>query len=260
MFTKFLKRNNDPIYTQILTDKYIFSQTFSRYVKRVCIRNTDLSFKDFKDFAENEKRLVYKPLCGGLGCGVQVFESADYPDLYSLYEAIIDLPSGVLEQWIPQHSTMSEAYPHAVNCIRVATLYRDGKCNFLGALLTLGCNKQRITNAFQGALFSLIDMDTGIVASDLCNYSDEVYHKHPDTGFVAKGFQVPFWKEILELTANAAAVIPQVGYIGWDVAITSDGPVLIEGNGVSAGYLGYQHWLLRDDKNGSRTLWEPFVN
>ena len=49
MFRKFLKRNNDPLYRQILNDKYIFSQTFARYTNRKCVRNTNLTFENFNE-------------------------------------------------------------------------------------------------------------------------------------------------------------------------------------------------------------------
>ena len=64
---------------------------------------------------------------------------------------------------------------------------------------------------------------------------------------------------MLDLTARAAAVVPEVGYVGWDVAIAENGPVLIEGNSLSAGYFAYEHYMLREDGMGSRAVWEPFV-
>lgn len=261
MFRQLLKRNNDPSYVQILNDKYIFSQTYEKFVGRKCIRSGKyMDYADFEAFMENTDKVVFKPNEGSGGVGIQVLKKADFADLREMFEKLKQMPDGVVEQWIRQHEAMTKAYPYAVNCIRIATLYRDGKCHFLGGVFTLGYNKVEIANSLQGALFGLIDMETGIVVTDLCNYSDELYKEHPDTGFVARGFQVPYWKEILELTAKAAAVVPQIGYVGWDVAVGEDGPVLIEGNSLSAGYFAYEHHLLREDEEGSRAVWEPFIN
>ena len=260
MFLKLLKRNNDPAFVQILNDKYIFSQTFAEFTGRKVIRSgKNMDEKDLEKILEDTERVIYKPKDGSGGSNVQIFDKKDYLDVNVLVDKLRSLPDGVVEQWIKQHEAMSAAYPDAVNCIRVATLYRDGECHWLGAVFTLGRNHNKITNSFQGAIFGLIDIETGIVTTDLCNYSDELFEKHPDTGFVAKGFQVPYWKEVLELTAKASAVVPQVGYIGWDVAIAENGPVLIEGNSVSAGYYAYQHYLLREDGKGSRAVWEPYT-
>lgn len=260
MFRKLLKRNNSPEFVQILNDKYIFSQTFSEFTGRKVIRSGKaMSMEELEKLFEDSERIVYKPKDGSGGEGIRVIEKNDYPDLKVLADKLRSMPDGVVEQWIRQNEAMSAAYPDAVNCIRIATLYRDGQCHWLGAVFTLGQNHNKITNSFQGALFGLIDVDTGIVTTDLCSYSDEIFKAHPDTGFIAKGFKVPYWKEVLELTARAAAVVPQVGYIGWDVAISENGPVLIEGNSVSAGYYAYQHYLLREDGEGSRAVWEQYI-
>lgn len=260
MFRKLLKRNNDPAFVQILNDKYIFSQTFSNFTCRKCIRTGKyMSTAELEDILKDTDRVIYKSKDGSGGVGMKVIDKADYSNIEDLANELRALPDGVVEQWIKQHTTMSVAYPNAVNCIRVATLFRDGKCHYLGAVFTLGYNHEKIANALQGALFGLIDIETGVVISDLCNYSDQLFKEHPDTGFVAKGFEVPFWKEVLELTARAAAVVPEVGYVGWDVAIAENGPVLIEGNSLSAGYFAYEHYMLREDGMGSRAVWEPFV-
>jgi len=54
---------------------------------------------------------------------------------------------------------------------------------------------------------------------------------HPDTGAPIEGRVLPFWPETVALACRAhAAFLPRV-IVGWDIAITSGGPVLIEGNG-----------------------------
>ena len=37
-------------------------------------------------------------------------------------------------------------------------------------------------------------------------------------------------REAIALAKEAAQVVPQITHVGWDVAITPDGPALIEGN------------------------------
>ena len=44
------------------------------------------------------------------------------------------------------------------------------------------------------------------------------------------GFQIPFWKETLELVREAALLQTGNRSVGWDIAITDIGPELIEGN------------------------------
>jgi glutathione synthase/RimK-type ligase-like ATP-grasp enzyme len=47
-------------------------------------------------------------------------------------------------------------------------------------------------------------------------------------------------EEVYELVKEAAARCPETPYVGWDVAIREDGPVLIEGNGCSGCFNMYQ--------------------
>jgi len=45
-----------------------------------------------------------------------------------------------------------------------------------------------------------------------------------------QGNEVPLFGEAVALVTKAARVVPEIPYVGWDVAILPDGPVLIEGN------------------------------
>jgi len=58
----------------------------------------------------------------------------------------------------------------------------------------------------------------------------EVITDHPDTSLPLKGFRLPFWDEAMTLARRATALFVPLRTIGWDVAITAEGPVLIEGN------------------------------
>lgn len=56
---------------------------------------------------------------------------------------------------------------------------------------------------------------------------------HPDTGADLTAVTVPFWSEVLELVMRAHGEVPEFArfpFLGWDVAITHEGPVLIETN------------------------------
>ena len=67
--------------------------------------------------------------------------------------------------------------------------------------------------------------------------------------------QLPYWKETLWMLEKAAAQIPQLGYVGWDVAITPDKPILIEGN-TTPGYRYYQIPAHMENKCGNRRVYE----
>ena len=53
---------------------------------------------------------------------------------------------------------------------------------------------------------------------------------HPVSGKVFAGTQLPDWAEACEMAREAHALFPEFGVIGWDVAFTENGPLLIECN------------------------------
>ena len=81
-----------------------------------------------------------------------------------------------------------------------------------------------------------------------------VYEKHPVTGCEIPGFQFPYWNEVLEMCKKASFEIPEVGYIGWDVAITPTGPVFVEGNELKHCITGKETYFDRMAKQESYLL------
>ena len=57
--------------------------------------------------------------------------------------------------------------------------------------------------------------------------------RHPDTGAPIAGHRLPCWAETMALATAALDAAHDRPSIGWDVAITDDGPVLVEGNTLS---------------------------
>ncbi|GAF67740.1 unnamed protein product, partial [marine sediment metagenome] len=53
---------------------------------------------------------------------------------------------------------------------------------------------------------------------------------HPVTGARITGRRLPFWSEAKALAEQAHAAVPGLPIVGWDIAFTPDGPVIVEGN------------------------------
>ena len=85
-----------------------------------------------------------------------------------------------------------------------------------------------------GNLIADIDIANGeirqVVGSRLNRQGIEKIDKHPLTGISIKGFTLPHWEEVRRAVTNGTVHFAPLRLIGWDVALTPDGPMLIEAN------------------------------
>ena len=127
---------------------------------------------------------------------------------------------------------MNAITPHSVNTYRICTILVNGEAHILYYYIRMGNGKNVVDNLHQGGITCPIDIETGVTTSKgyACYGGYYTFDKHPETGFDLVGFKVPLFEECGELAKTVAKLIPQVGYVGWDIAVTEKGPVLIEGN------------------------------
>ena len=85
-------------------------------------------------------------------------------------------------------------------------------------------------NFNSGGMVAPVDELTGIVKDKAIDKNKNLYAVHPYTGTNIEGFAFPDWEQAMDMVRKAAQVVPQMGYLGWDVAFTPDGPCLVEGN------------------------------
>jgi putative polysaccharide biosynthesis protein len=81
-----------------------------------------------------------------------------------------------------------------------------------------------------GSAVNLATGTLGLMTGDKDNLRFEWHENHPITGAPVLGRVLPQWPEIqsVALTAHEACVDRLL--VGWDIALTPDGPILLEGN------------------------------
>lgn len=99
---------------------------------------------------------------------------------------------------------------------------------------------------------------SGEIISDGGQFGHKVFESHPYSGMRFKGTKIPFWNEVLELVNHLGRLIPEVGYVGWDIAITETGPIVIEGN-TTPGYTYFQIPELLKDGKGMMERYRPYL-
>lgn len=253
------KYENIPRYGILYRNKYYFYRVYSDFFDRSCYRSDSITEDEMKELLSRDGRFIYKPLEGSFGDGVKVYSFKGNDLAGQAVNFVRKLQPGVLEQLIPQHRALSELYPGAVNPVRVVTLYKDEVCNYIYGTLTIGVSHE-FANASNDALFALIDVKTGEVITDAVDYDHNDYKFHPSTGKPFKGFKIPMWDEVLKMLAKAAARVPEMRYLSWDIAITPTGPVLIEGND-EGGFTGFQFYNFARQGIDTKTakLIKPFL-
>ena len=86
-------------------------------------------------------------------------------------------------------------------------------------------------NFHTGGVAYPLELETGKVTGPGRNNVDiKDFERHPGTDFTMPGFTVPCWQEVKACVMQGMDRVPSLGYVGWDVAVTPEGPELIEGN------------------------------
>lgn len=83
-----------------------------------------------------------------------------------------------------------------------------------------------------GNLLGEIDIETGRIKRVVRGKGiDQVeLRAHPDSAVVLVDFELPMWSQAKALALDGMKVFPKMGMIGWDIAITDTGPVIVEPN------------------------------
>lgn len=229
-------RLNPPSVRELLNDKLLFSQFLARnrLIQRAPIHHGEIFDGRVSWRApRTPSPLVVKPRWGAGGQGVRIFSG---PTEVALAIMAGELTGAfVVQERVDQHPLLARVYPGALNTIRIlAVRQRAGAPVHLAAAAhrfgRLGTGA--VDSASQGGAVAQIDMGSGALSSlVMTKGSGRVdVPEHPDTGLPVDGFVVPFWTDAKQLADELMRAIPEGLYVGWDIAITPMGPVVIEGN------------------------------
>jgi len=223
------KMYNTPEGRSKLEDKRRFAREYADLLGRETIDLRDVDDTQLAAFLARHPRVLAKPNEGHGGGGIDLHEVAPDVDAARFRAEVTAKGQTVLDEFIVQHPEMSALYPEAVNTVRLITfLDTEDRVHLLAAVLRIG-NGDVIDNFASGGMFTMLD-DDGVAMYPGVDKNSNVYSEHPVTGTPIVGFQVPEYSRVLDLVAALARRTPEAPYVGWDIAITPAGPVVIEGN------------------------------
>ena len=199
-----------------------------------------------------DRSFVLKPEEGYHGKGVRRFrwvgnrvayskdgvEHVEDPQTY-LDSLFAEAEVYLLQEALQPHEELRSLMPGAgMGTVRAVTVnHAQGpKVAFVCARIPLGDNvSDNFVGGQSGNLVASLDLATGALGTV---YAPGAVHpavltsieRHPLTGLEFEGYCYPRWDEILKIALTAAAKFDCLYTAGWDIALSTRGPVLIETN------------------------------
>lgn len=238
---KFVMFMNDPSYAHYFDNKNEFYKKFKNFIGREFLDLEKANHEDIVRFFNSREEIFAKMKNLECGIGCKKLSTKDFKSADDFCDYVKEKGFAVIEDVVKNHPAIAEIYPSSINCFRVITVL-DSKSvpHVLLAVFKMGINGRVVDNY---GLHGPINLETGefmFPAHSGDTTKGELYTEHPNSHKPLVGMVVPYWKEVLELAKKAALVVPQMRYIGWDIAVTPDGPLIIEGNH----YTAHDFWQL----------------
>ena len=249
---------NDAAYYPLLNDKFQFLQRYGAFLGRRWLDLRQAGPQELARLCQDCGVVFAKPHGEFGGKGVERLEPGPDTDFEALHRRLTENGQFLVEEAIRQHPEVSRLCPQSVNTLRVVTLLAGGEAKFVYALLRVGSGQGHVDNISSGGMYTLVGPQGELEFPAFCDQTGLYYDRHPVTGVAFRGYRLPFFREAVELCCQAAQVEPRLGYIGWDVAVTPDGPVLVEGNNLP-GYDMAQNARFHPDGKGLLPTFEALL-
>lgn len=223
------QRWNAASHRQLFADKAQFDERFAAHLGREVLDLRRATAGELRAFLERHPRVVAKVADSLGGDGIEVYQSDGVGDPEAFRAARLAGRQVLLEEFLTQHPEMTALNPTSVNTLRVVTfLGDDGTVHRLVRVLRIG-NGGDVDNFKAGGMYTVLD-ETGRAQHPAIDGDDRVFAAHPLSGTPIVGFRVPNWAAVEELVDAIARKVPEIRYVGWDLAVTPTGAAVIEGN------------------------------
>lgn len=179
------------------------------------------------------------------GDNVWVFKSVELTDTDALMDRfdgktirlseLLGKTPLVFESIIRQSEQMSGFNPDSVNTIRfMTTLHPSGEAKIIATFIKIGRAGRCVDNAGGGGnVDAAVDTASGKIYNtiEFRGWRNHPHiERHPDSGTQIEGIVIDNWEGICEKVKSFQRAIPFVKAAGWDIAITDNGPIIIEVN------------------------------
>lgn len=180
-----------------------------------------------------DRPLIVKPIHGEGGDGLRMLGPVS--DGPSLAARLRDIRQDVLVQpLVTVHPALADIALGALPTVRIVTMIDEqGAPEVVSATFRCASDpRARVDNMKAGGLIVPVALIDGQLGRACFGYGGQDHDIHPASGARIQGRILPDWAAATALATRAhAGAFADYVLIGWDVAFTAQGPVLIEGNG-----------------------------
>lgn len=222
------QKYDHPDYRHLFHDKAEFDARFDAFLKREWMLITEGNADELRAFTERQGTIVVKETHGQAGTGVHRYHAADVTDWAAFHADLLSKKQVLVEEVIRQHADLAAVCPGTVNTTRITAFFDGEKTHILAMAQKFGRGAVSDQMSF-GGFYTMLDENGHAVGPGYDSHG-HVHVTHPDSGFTIADFQLPMMDQVRDFVDQVARVVPQVQYVGWDVVVTPEGPVLVEGN------------------------------
>lgn len=261
--------DRDSRYHILIDDKIIFHDLMTQYGLPVPTRFFTFRQGEFRHGANlltdievnsilkgiSDERIFVKRFTGGAASGVSIFNKVDN-GIYADKDG--DIVSAEMirkkyynqdfffEKQIVQEPVLSQFNPETVNTIRVLTYNNQ----VISATVRFGGRGEYVDNVSANGVAVSLDIETGILGDyGMKMYSTvERFYSHPNSHIIFNGTKVTQWTEVRSLVEKTLKYFPFYRSVGFDIATTNKGPVILEintGAGINLSQMGKEYGLAR---------------
>ena len=248
--------NNESKY-KYFDQKNLCFEKFKKYYSRECLYvNNDTSTKVISDFVAKHKKVVFKPVAGSCGSGIRLFDIQEKDAiLENETNNILSKTPLLIEECLENHKEIKRLAGNCLSTVRMPVIRSKGKAHIFQSCIRIGRQGSVVDNIGAGGLVALIDINSGVIVTRAFDKNNKSYLRHPETDVLIPGFQIPMWNEALDLAKKLSSVVPDMRYVGWDIALTDRGWVMIEGNP-----RGEFYFLQYPDKQGRKNILNNLIS
>lgn len=188
---------------------------------------------------------IAKPITGVFSRDVSLIEGIDRNsdtlrlddgevEVGEFAKAAVGRTDGTLfQELLAPHRDIAANISPRLCTLRLIVLLERDRVRLFRAYWKIAVGRNLADNYWRpGNLIASIDSDSGRVVKCMTGLGPDfrVVDVHPQTGMPLSGFQVPLYREAVDLTLRIAPAFAGMKMQAWDMALTTEGPIPLEVN------------------------------